>query len=148
MRLPDSIQILLRVRCQREEVEERKLAAIVEELKIAQAEVAKLSGELGCITTTRLSEIQCILPNTQHQAVEIHSRSLWRQRADQIAKIEGLREAQAQQMSAYLSAHREREVMESLNNRRVDALAIERRLREQKLNEDLFLARRVAKWDT
>jgi len=148
MRLPDSIQILLRVRCQREEVEERKLAAIVEELKIAQAEVAKLSGELGCITTTRLSEIQCILPNTQHQAVEIYARSLWRQRADQIAKIEGLREAQAQQMSAYLSAHREREVMESLNNRRVDALAIERRLREQKLNEDLFLARRVAKWDT
>lgn len=148
MRLPDSIQILLRVRCQREEVEERKLAAIVEELKIAQAEVAKLSGELGCITTTRLSEIQCILPNTQHQAVEIYARSLWRQRADQIAKIEGLREAQAQQMSAYLSAHREREVMESLNNRRVDVLAIERRLREQKLNEDLFLARRVAKWDT
>ena len=51
-------------------------------------------------------------------------------------------------MSAYLSAHREREVMESLNNRRSDALATERRLREQKLNEDLFLARRVAKWDT
>ena len=51
-------------------------------------------------------------------------------------------------MSAYLSAHQEREVVENLNKRRRDALEAERHLREQKVNEDLFLARRVAKWDT
>jgi|SRR5580658_5824887 flagellar export protein FliJ len=148
MRPPDSIQILLRVRCRREEIEERKLAAIVEKLKAAQAELANLSAELKCITTTRLHEVQGILPNTHHQAVEAHSRSLWRQCADRVAEIEKLKEVQAQQMSAYLSAHREREVMESLNKRRRDALEAERQVREQKLNEDLFLARRVAKWDT
>jgi flagellar export protein FliJ len=148
MRPPDSIQILLRVRCRREEIEERKLAAIVEKLKAAQAELANLSAELKCITTTRLHEVQGILPNTHHQAVEAHSRSLWRQCADRVVEIEKLKEVQAQQMSAYLSAHREREVMESLNKRRRDALEAERQVREQKLNEDLFLARRVAKWDT
>jgi hypothetical protein len=37
--------------------------------------------------------------------------------------------------------------VESLKKHRDDALEAERRLREQKLNEDLFLARLVAKWD-
>jgi flagellar export protein FliJ len=147
MRLPDPIQILLRVRCQREEVEERKLAEIIKKLKRAQGELADLSTELEAITTTRLAEIQCILPSTHHQAMEAHSKSLWRRYADQMAEIARLKQDQAQQMSAYLSAHREREVVESLNKRRLDALEAERRLREQKLSEDLFLARRVANRD-
>ena len=147
MRPPDSIQVLLRVRCQREEVEERKLAAVIKELKVAQAKLTDLSAELERITTTRLNEVQYILPNTHHQAVEAHSKSLWRQCADLVAEVERLRAAQAQQMSAYLAAHREREVVESLKKHRDDALETERRLREQKLNEDLFLARLVAKWD-
>lgn len=148
MRLPDSIQVLLRVRSQREEVEERKLAAIIKKLKLAQAELLGLSTELESITTTRVNEVQCSLPNTHHQAVEAHSIALWRRCADHATEIERLQEAQALQMSVYLNAHREREVMESLNKRRTDALEVERRLREQKLNEDLFLARRVAKRDT
>jgi flagellar export protein FliJ len=147
MRSPDSIQVLLRVRCQREEVEERKLAAIIEKLKVAQAKLADLSAELESITSTRLNEVQYILPNTHHQAVEAHSKSLWRQCADLAAEVERVKEAQVQQMSTYLAARREREVVESLKKHRDDALETERRLREQKLNEDLFLARLVAKWD-
>ena len=77
MRSPDSTQVLLRVRSQREEVEERKLVAIIKRLQSAQAELAALSVELEYITSARLSEIQCILPNTHHQAVEAHSRALW-----------------------------------------------------------------------
>lgn len=148
MRGPDSIQVLLRVRCQKEEIEERKLAAIIEKLKAAQARLAGLSAELGGITTTRLSEIQRTLPNTHHQAVESHSRSLWRRCADLAAEIERLKETRAQQMSAYVAARQAREVVESVKKHREDALEAERRLREQKLNEDLFLARLVAKWDT
>ena len=147
MRSPDSIQVLLRVRCQREEVEERTLAAIIEKLKVAQAKLADLSAELESITSTRLNEVQYILPNTHHQAVEAHSKSLWRQCADLAAEVERVKEAQVQQMSTYLAARREREVVESLKKHRDDALETERRLREQKLNEDLFLARLVAKWD-
>src|SRR5579864_9290574 len=146
MRSPDSIQALLRVRSQREEIEERRLAAIITKLKLAQAELAGLSLELERITTDRLNEIQCILPNTHHQAVEADSRTLWRRCADQAAEIEKLKETQALQMSVYLSAHRDREVVESLDKRRRGVLEAERQLREQKRNEDLFLARRVAKW--
>lgn len=148
MRLPDFIQILLRVRSQREEVEERKLAVIIKKLRLAQAELAGLCMGLECITAERVSEVQCILPNTHHQAVEAHSRELWRRCADHAVEIERLKQVRAQQMSAYLSARREREVMEKLNEQRRDALETERHVREQKLNEDLFLARRVAKWDT
>jgi flagellar export protein FliJ len=147
MRAPDSIQVLLRVRCQREEVEERTLAAIIEKLKVAEAKLANLSAELDSITSTRLKEVQYILPNTHHQTVEAHSKSLWRLCADLLAELERLKAAQAQQMVAYLGAHREREVVESLKKHRDDALETERRLREQRLNEDLFLARLVAKWD-
>ena len=104
--------------------------------------------ELERITTTRIGEVQSILPNTHHQAVEVQSKELWRRCADHAAEIERLKDARTQQMSAYLSARREREIMENLDERRRDALEAERHLREQKLNEDLFLARRVAKWDT
>lgn len=148
MRSPDPIHVLLKVRLQREEVEERKLIAIVEKLRVAQAELADLSRESERITTARSGEIQRILPNTHHQAVEAHLRALWHRCADLAAEIERLREVQAKQMSAYLSAHREREVLEGLNKRRRDALDMQGRQREQKLNEDLFLARRVAKSDT
>ena len=106
MRSPDSIQVLLRVRSQREEVEERKLAAIITKLQLAQAELAGLSAELEHITTTRVDEIQCILPNIHHQAVEARSRELWRRCADHAEEIERLKETQALQMSVYLSAHR------------------------------------------
>lgn len=148
MRAPDSIQILLRVRSQSEEIEERKLAAIIKKLQLTQVELAGLSAKLERITTRRLAEIQFILPNTHHQAVEAQSRALWRQCADHAAEIERLKEARTQQMYAYLTARRQREVVENLNKRRSDAIEAERRLREQKLNEDLFLARRVAKRDT
>jgi flagellar export protein FliJ len=148
MQSSDSLQVLLRVRSQREEVEERKLAAIVRKLQLAHAELADLSMELERITTTRLSEIQCILPNTHYQEMEAQSKALWRRCADQTAEIERLKEVQVQQTLAYLEAHREREVMESLHKRRSDVLEAARHRREQKLNEDLFLARKVAKWDT
>ena len=147
MRSSDPIRVLLRLRLQKEEIEERKLAAIVKKLQLAEAELAGFATELERITTTRLSEIQRISPNTYHQEVEAQSRALWRRCADFAAEIERLKEAQAQQMSVYLSAHRQREVMENLNKQRSDVLEAERRLREQKLNEDLFLARKVAKWD-
>jgi hypothetical protein len=147
MRSPNCIQILLQVRLQREHVEEQKLTAILQQLKIAEAELANLSLELRQITARRLGEIHYIAANTHHQAVEAHSRALWQRCADQVGEINKLQEAHSLQMSAYLFAHRDREVMENLNKRRCDALEAERRLREQKLNEDLFLARRGARWD-
>jgi flagellar export protein FliJ len=147
MRTPDSIQILLRVRSQREELEERKLTAIIRNLKLAEVELGDLSRELDGVTTARVDEIQYVLPNTHHQAVEAQSRTLWERCADRRAGIQSLKQAQAQQMSAFLLAHREREVIEELNKRRNDVLEAEQRRREQRVNDDLFLARRVAKWD-
>ena len=148
MRTPNPIQVLLRVRSQSEEIEERKLAVIIKKLQLTQAELEDLSAELKGITTTRLGEIQSVLLNTHHQVAEAHAKALWRRCADHAAQIERLKKAQAQQMAIYLAARQQREVMENLNKRRRDVAEAERRLREQKLNEDLFLARRVAKGDT
>ena len=148
MRQPDSIQVLLQVRSRREEIEEGKLANIFKRLKQAETELAKLSEELERITSTRLSEIASILPNTHHQAMEACSRTLWQRRDGCVAEIQRLKDFQRQQMDAYLSAHRAREVVENLRKRRSDAVEMEKRLREQKMNEDLFLVRNAAKRDT
>lgn len=148
MRAPDSIRVILQVRCRREELEERKLAAVIEKLRLAGTELANLSAELGRIATARGAEIQGVRPNTYHQAVEAHSTFLWRECAQYATEIERLEEARAKQLSVYMAARRERESMESLDKQRSEALRAERNLREQKLNEDLFLARRVANRDT
>jgi len=148
VRSPDSIQILLQVRSRREEIEEGKLASIFKRLKQVETELANLSEELERITSTRLSEIQSILPNTHHQAIEARSRTLWEQCDSCVAEIQRLKELQRQQMDSYLSAHREREIVENLRRRRSDAIEMGKRLQEQKLNEDLFLARDAAKRDT
>lgn len=148
MRPPDSIQILLRVRCRREEIEEGKLADIIKRLRLVESKLADLSVELQDITTKRLGEIQFIQPNVHFQAVEAHSRMLWRKCADCAAEIRQLKEAHTQQMSVYLLARREREVIENLEKQRSDVIEMEKRVREQKLSEDLFRARSVAKRDT
>jgi len=148
MRSPDSIQVLLQVRCRKAELEERKLVALIEKIKLAETELVGLSEELGRISAARAGESQCVSPNVHHQAMEMQVRALWQRRDDQKAEIERLRELRVQQMSAYTSAHQKREVVAKLEKQRSQQLEIERYRREQKLNEDLFLARRVAKWDT
>jgi len=148
MRPSNSIRVLLQFRAHREELEERRLTAIIEELKLTQARLAEVSTELNCITSTRFTEIQSILPNARYQEIETYSNSLWKRAADHAAEIERLRRAYAQQMSVYLSARRDRETMAALDKERTDALNAERNSREQKRNEDLFLARMVANWDT
>jgi flagellar export protein FliJ len=148
VRSPNFIQVLLQVRSHREELEERRLTAIIEKLRLVESELAEISTELNCITSARLTEIQGILPNAHYQEVEAYSSSLWKRSADHAAEIEALRKAYVQQMSVYLSTRRDREVMESLDKQRTDALEAERNSREQKRDEDLFLAKLVANWDT
>lgn len=148
MRYSDPIKVLLQVRSHRAEVEERKLVAILEKIKFAEAQRGVLSAELARITATRLAEIRCVSQNMHHQTVEMESRALWRRCEEYGVEIEKLKELSAQQMSVYVSAHQEQEVMERLDEQRSESLAAEQRVREQKLNEDLFLSRRVANWDT
>lgn len=147
MRPPDSITVLLQVRSRREELEERRLTAIIEKLRLAQSELAEISTALNCITSTRLTELQSSLPNAHYQEIEACSSSLWRRSADRATEIEALRQAYMQQMSVYLSARRDREVVATLDKQRSDALEAERNSREQKRNEDIFLSKVVAKWD-
>lgn len=146
MRSPDFIGVLLQVRSHRQEREERKLTVIVEELKLMQSAFAELSAELDYITNARLSEIQCTFPNTYYQKIEEYSNALWKKSACHAAKIEELRQAYNQQMSAYLSVRRDREIVENLDERRVNALQTKRNSREQQRAEELFLAKMVANW--
>lgn len=148
MRYSDPIKVLLQVRRHRAEVEERKLVAILEKIKHSEEQRGVLSEALARITATRLTEIRSVSPNMHHQKMEMESRALWHRCAEFGAEIERLKELSVQQMSVYVSAHQEQEVMERLDQQRSESLEAERRLREQKQNEDLFLARRVANWDT
>lgn len=148
MRSSDSLRVLLQVRSHRGELEERRLTAIIQKLRLAESELAEISTELNHITSSRLTEVQCLFLNAHYQEMEAYSSSLWKKSADHTAGIEALRQAYTQQMSVYLAARRDREVIASLDRQRSDALEAERNSREQKRNEDLFLSKMVAKWDT
>ena len=148
MRSPDPIQVLLRLRCERERAAERDLAEILNQLKITRSKLANVSAELEQITAQRLGEVQSSAPNTHHQAVEAYSRAVWQRCAGYIAEIEKLKVIHAHRMAAHVWAQREREVVEKLNKRRASAVAVERRRREQKANEDIFLGSKLAKRDT
>src|SRR5215469_2674034 len=118
MRSPDSIRVLLQLRSHKEDLEGRRLSAIIEKLKLAQSELANVSTELNCITSGRSTEIQCTSPNIRHQEIEIYSNSLWKKAAGHSAEIERLRQAYAQQMWVYLSVRRDRETMATLEKQR------------------------------
>lgn len=148
MRQPDSVTVLLKVRSHREEFEERKLAAISLRLRLLQSELAEIAAQLNCITGDRLTEVQSSFLNTHYQEIEAYSSSLWKRSADRTAEIQALGRAYMQQMSVYLSARRDREIITTLDKQRSDALEAERSSREQKRNEDLFLSKMVAKRDT
>lgn len=148
MRQPDSVTVLLKVRSHREEFEERRLAAISQKLRLLQSELAEIATQLNCITGDRLTEVQSSFLNTHYQEIEAYSSSLWKRSADRTAEIEALGRAYMQQMSVYLSARRDREIIATLDKQRSDALEAERSSREQKRNEDLFLSKMVAKRDT
>ena len=144
MRAANSLHVILMVRRRREEAAERALAATGEEVLRWKAHSEKLRSGLAAVSASRASEIHRITMAADHQSSEAQYRVLLQQCAEAEKNIARLETIRAERMAAYMEARRAREVAEKLEEQSSMTHRAELALREQKWNEDLFLARRVS----
>ena len=137
-----SLAAVLTVRRQREDAEERRLAAIARETEDTRRDLARVRTELKTASAHPSFNVPQLL-----QGVALHQGyariALLRQ-----ALLEGeaslaQQEARLQtQHAVYLAARQARELLEDLEARQRTAFAAGILRREQRGNDDLFLARR------
>lgn len=144
MRAANSLHVILMVRRRSEEAAERALTATTQEVLRWKAHSEKLRCGLAEISASRAREIQCVTMAADHQSSEALYRALLQQCAEAERNIARLETIRAERMAAYMQARRAREVAEKLEEQSSMAHQAELALREQKWNEDLFLARRVS----
>jgi hypothetical protein len=143
LRPPDSLRVVLAVRRRKEEAEERALAALNQQIQRAEAEAERLQTEIAAVGTSRREEIQQLLNGAHHQHSEARYTHLLQQCSMALAEAKRLDGLRVDQMAAYLAAKCGREVISELQERRTSAYQADLQGREQKRNEDLFLARRA-----
>lgn len=144
----DVLQVVLGVRRHKEEMEERRLAEILREKGKCEEELERVATELGQITAMRLGQTEQVQDGLRYQDCDTAVRRLIQYRADMLARIQELEGQRAEQMSAYAAARSDRELIEEVHGKREALREADRRTREQKRIEELFLARRVRHRDT
>ena len=144
MRPDNSLHVILMVRRRREEAAERALVGTGKEIAKWRIYAEKARSALGEMGATRIREIQCVATASQHQSSEARYRALLHECAEAEMKIEKLETVRSAQMGAYMTARRNREVAGKLEEERSAAHEAQVALREQKWNEDMFLARKVS----
>jgi hypothetical protein len=143
MRRSDPLRGVLMMRRQKEEAEERRLAALGQEIEQAMVESERSESEFAEITASRLRDVQRLLDGSHYHCEEARYRQMQQQRFEAAARLVKLNDMRAEQMEVYLRARREHEVIRELQERRRLAYLARLDLLEQKRNGDLFLARWV-----
>jgi len=147
MRSFDCLKIVLAVRRRREEVEERALMTIGQEILWTRMDRDQLQSELAEIKRSRFREIQSVTLAVHHQSKDARNRDLQQQCIELDAKLRRLKQLHVQQMAVYMAARRSRELVGELEEQNNAAYRADRALREQKWDEDMFLARRLSNSD-
>ena len=138
-----SLAAVLALRQQREQQEERALTAVLHELAAARETVGRIEGELRRVR----AEHAQIAPQSL-QAVALHERYarihvLEQGRQEMLARVAELGVRREAQQQIYLTARRDRDLLDDLRTRQRAAFAVEATRSEQKRMDDLFLARRL-----
>lgn len=141
MMKPDSLRILLTVRQRAEETEERALGLACAEVFQAEALLQSIEAERKITEANGLGKAGDLLMGTDFQAREQHLQ--WLRKAAVLA-AEALAQkaaARATRQAAYLDAHRNREVLDTLLKQRAQLRQTEEQRRETSRSEDLYLSR-------
>jgi hypothetical protein len=141
-------QVIVGIRRRNEELEERKLAAILSKQRELHEEFARIRAELHRVTVGRVEQVALVCSATIHQQSAAGLSALLRRHDDVASHMKMLEDLRADQMQAYLSARRGRELIEELDRRRAEAHNDDMRVREQRRDEELFLMRRDRDRDT
>jgi flagellar export protein FliJ len=130
----------------RESMEQREHLA----LERLQQEIAKVEVRMRQIGEDRSAATQALLADlaqgtraAEVQAAYAHQRALEQQHEALQTLSQELKKKWRQQLASYELARRNRETMENLRQKQLDAYSREQAKREQASIDDLFLMRRV-----
>lgn len=143
-----ALSALLKLRRHKEDLAERALAATAQEILRCSDQIEQCRLGLAEIRDSRVREIQSAAAAAHYQSVDARHSVLLCQCAEAERELTKLTTVRAEQMSVYMLARCERESVSDLEKRSREALERAVLLREQKWNEDMFLARRVSNPDT
>lgn len=134
---------VLAIRQQKEDAEERALAAIAAEVQGMRAALAHVERELREHAAGRARDPQALHLGVHHQALEARSRALGHAKAQLSEQLQILEARRAEQQTRYLAARSAREMLTELRQAQRIAWEDEMAHREAKRVDDLFTARRL-----
>jgi len=138
-----SLAAVQAVRRQRERQEERALSAVLHEMQQTRLTLERIEAELRQAGASRLraepQPMQGVSLHEQYARMEL-LRQAW---AEVLARLEELATQRDQQQGSYLTARRDRELLDELEQKQKTSFEAKLLQQEQKRNDDLFLARRL-----
>ena len=140
---PFTLAAVLALRQQKEEAEERALAALARQKEALQAALQRLRNEIAQTAASRAHEVQTVRSAAQHQAAYARFRLLCEAQAELQTQIAATEAQQHQQRALHLAARNAREMLSALKTNQAAAWEKEQQVREAKRLDDLFAARRL-----
>ncbi len=140
---PFSLAAVLALRQQKEEAEERALAAMAKQKEELQASLQRLADELTQAAATRAQEVHLVRSAAQHQAAYARYKLLYDAQAELHAQRHALEVRQREQRALHLAARTAREMLSALRSQQAAAWEKQQQVREGKRLDDLFAARRL-----
>lgn len=136
-----SLDAVLRFRESVERTEEAALYQIVREIAEAQLELQQLDLTRAQIRERRERHLEQTLPAVHLLEIAEREQEL-NQIADRLrSKLQQLDIQRVKQMAIYQSAHQDRQVLSELHEQQQRSYGTEQRRQEQKMLDDIFLAR-------
>jgi flagellar export protein FliJ len=135
------LDAVLRFRESVERTEEAVLHRIVREIAEAQLELERINRKQAQLREQRERDLAQTLPAVHLLEIAEQEEQL-NQIADSIrTKLQQLDIQRVKQMAIYQSAHQDRQVLSELREQQQRSYGVEQRRQEQKMLDDMFLAR-------
>ncbi len=140
---PFPLAAVLALRQQKEEAEERALAAIAKQKEELQSSLQRLQHELAQTAAARAHEVHTVCSAAQHQAAYARYKLLCDVQAELNVQMHALEVRQREQRASHLAARNAREMLSALRSQQAAVWEKEQQVREGKRLDDLFAARRL-----
>ncbi len=139
------LAVLLALREQREQAEERMLTQTNAQLAELRQVLRRLADQLAQLAETRLGQVQTLRLGTEILSFEARWKELRNGQAEMQSKFQALEAQRSVQLGNYLRARSDRETLTEVRDQHRKEWESYEKLREQKAIGDLFNARRKRK---
>jgi flagellar export protein FliJ len=139
-RFPLAAVLLVRENAERRE--ERALKKLQLEMSHASRQLEELNAEIASVQAAREQAMQQPVPAIQLHGYQQRAQDAAEKKQTLVNRIQTLRQALAQQMKVYQAAHRDRESLTDMLQKKREAYEQEQSREQQKQLDDLYMARR------